>query len=565
MKKFGQKIKLFHVLGIFLFLLAFCIRLLAIRKINPTDNEARLLLNLGEPDKKYIFPFLQQVIVHFFSFFWGNQYLPVRIFNAFFGSLLILCPFLYQRYLGLNASILLSAVLCFDPFFITNSTLVNGYNLVMLMAAICIAFLLKKQYRPACILLMLLFISGQLFGYLLISAVCLVVYSIAKKALTLADIKRELNHLGTEIRDKRIYLLTGVLVCLIGSASLNINLSSIFSEPAKFIAQAGFGYSPENSPLAYFIALLSYLPITVILLPIGIYWAFVLRSEKIGFMLYWIIISGIMVCFNHSHQYFDLIWVALPIWTAISIMLSENLFYPSDWRKSDIITLALLLVILISIMITLLSIVYRIGVNASMTEQVLLIIILFTVLLIMMILYAYIHSIKSGMRLLGLCGLIIGLTFQLSITARSAGLNHRPQFELFWEGYFTDADVFLDIVEKSRYKQLGTRGNLNVAFYTDDHPIETLLLRKAGFSMDQVFSTRDLEQSIIITDRGELDEAANDYHGQRFIRKSYPIWILSPWNNVFTYDYWSWFFFRQSNLYNEYNYLWIKTGGDYVE
>jgi hypothetical protein len=152
----------------------------------------------------------------------------------------------------------------------------------------------------------------------------------------------------------------------------------------------------------------------------------------------------------------------------------------------------------------------------------------------------------------------MGMTMQTAIAARSAGLNRRPQYETLWEGYFPDQDIFLNITEKSRYKQMGTKGNLDVAFLTEGSEAPQWLLREAGYIVEQVWTTERLNNPIVITERGELEGTVKAYNGQRIVRNSFPLWLLSPRENVLSHDFWSWFFFRQSTLFNEYNYVWIR-------
>jgi len=559
MKNFPQDIKIVHFLGALIFLVAMGIRLSAIHNIYLTNHEAAYLFSLVNPDNKFSFPFLQQVIIRSVFSFSGENFQVARVINVLLGSLLVICPFLFKKYLGIIGAVILAAVLSLDPFFIVNSTLVNGQTLVMLLVTFSIAYLLKRKYLLALFLMFLVFLSVQAFSHFFFISVSLVVFGYASKKISVPDIGWVYKNLVTEIRKNLIYFLAGILATFVIAALYGINLASIHPDTGNFLGQAAQGYTPDSSPFAYLITFISYLPLFFVILPASIYMVFVQKSEKMKFVLFWMVISVLIVFYHPGHQLIDLLWVSLPVWIAFAYMLSEGLKSGINFCKNDKIMTVILLVMLVSLSLFLLSIVNRIGFGGNVTGQILSIISVLTISLVAIILYAYIRSVKYAARILAFCILIMGMTMQVAIAARSAGFNQRPQYETLWEGYFPDQDIFLEIAEKSRYKQLGTGGNLDVAFLTEGPEAPQWLLREAGYTVEHVWTTEGLNNPIIITEWGELEDAEKVYNGQKFVRSSFPLWLFSPRENVLSHDYWSWFFFRQSILFNEYNYVWIRT------
>jgi len=340
---------------------------------------------------------------------------------------------------------------------------------------------------------------------------------------------------------------------------LKIDLSSVISGVRPLLSRIEAGYAQENSPQAYFFVLLSYLPVSVFVLPAIIIFILVFKTEKMKLILLWIVAASIMVIFNPNHRFIDLIWVALPIWIGFSLMTCEIYNLAKNWQKKDLILTVLLLIIVSRTFLLTLSIINRVGSGASVMENILMIIVLFTFFLILLIIYSYLNSIKSALTILGLQVLVIGLFFQMAISARSAGLNHQPQYELLWNGYFSDADIFMDIIEQARYSRHGTRGVDEIAFQSHEDHAQKWLSTESGFLVKEIITTSGLDNKLIINQNEELEGTIKTYRGQRFVKNSYPLWILSPRENIFSHDYWSWLFFRKSKLFNEYNYLWVRT------
>jgi len=92
----------------------------------------------------------------------------VRLLPALVGSLFVLTPLLFQRWLGIRPVIILSAVLAIEPTFIALSRYADGRMLTIAFLVFALGFLLRRQYWLSAISLALFLLSGRSVGYALV-------------------------------------------------------------------------------------------------------------------------------------------------------------------------------------------------------------------------------------------------------------------------------------------------------------------------------------------------------------------------------------------------------------
>ena len=157
------KIKNEKLLIAIILLISICIRFFQLDKIPLNDAEARLALNAlnlrkGTYSELAAQPLYLALTSLFFIFSVSN--FTARLFPAFIGSVFVITPFLFKKWIGIKSAMILSMLLTFDPLLISISRQADSRILALFFLIVSVALILFSKKTLAGIASALLLLSG---------------------------------------------------------------------------------------------------------------------------------------------------------------------------------------------------------------------------------------------------------------------------------------------------------------------------------------------------------------------------------------------------------------------
>jgi hypothetical protein len=261
-----------------------------------------------------------------------------------------------------------------------------------------------------------------------------------------------------------------------------------------------------------------------------------------------------------GHRVIDLVWVSVPIWVACAVAVDRWMDLIETIIMKNIVFLLLIFVSISNLILSFLSLTYKYRFGLSLVDNLIAIFTIIVFIITLVIYWAYSQDLKTALGGLGAVMLSLLLLLQFSAANRTSGFSGSSEREIFWDGYYPDKDLVDDLIETSTSNQLGTMAQVKIWL---DREISPEIYWDLGLhEMTEQVANEDPGQGYLVLFR--LDEKTIDlpalYIGQKFVAKSYPDWVNSPLRSVVGNDFWMWFFFRDSQQYQEYNYLWLGVG-----
>lgn len=553
-------LSLFHLIGVVFFVTGLLIRLAAIKSIFLTENEALFLFHLKNADPLSSSSFLYQVIQKVLFFLFGGHFIYARIPNAVIGSLIILVPFLFEKELDKKQILLLSFFFVFDPFMIANSTLLISHNLSLIFTGFFIWTIFRQRWMASIFLVFAILLSGFGSGYFLIFVLLLFLFIKQSNQIKIFEIieriKLELNR-----KNKKQVLFPFLFIIIIVSFLTRVHLTTFINSPMNFIEGWFIDYLLGNMPILYPIVLLSYIPMGILFFMIGLI-RNIGKNDVIHFYLaLWILISTLTITFFPGHLFIDIVWISIPVWVVAARFVSRTQLIETLLKRVNIYGLIGIIVLLTSIFFTLSSLINKISYQANVLDEILLIVVLMMIIILLMGYMSYQTSLQNTLKIAFASLLVIGVVFQASTAMRVSGVTEKPESEVLWNGYYKDGDLIIGLIEQQRSQNLGTKGNLNVAFLEFESAATEWILVQNSINHDNVYGIGKNAWHVIFSGEEQVTGQGEAYAGQRFIINSYPNWLREP-SGIFTADFWRWFFYRQGQAYNEYGLFWslIKPG-----
>lgn len=547
----------FHLIIGIIFIFAFLIRVVGSANINLNQEETQSLLTTFGINASGSSPFINDLITRLFLIFGTNSNLALRLINTIVGSLIILLPVLFVGETSEKIAILSSIFFALDPFAIANSIIFTGNSLSFLMAGLLFdAFIHKQKHFLQLILFMIVFNARGLGYFVLISLLWFT-------ALFLFDrntfFQLKTNILGNKIpifdfRKKFGLLLFGLVLI---AFAFGIALSSLLSEVTTFIKGWASSYQTGNYPIVFIFAVVSYIPLSLI----TVIFFFVKNiggiSKKTKLIILWILISFFIITFYPAHLVVDLMWVSLPLGAISAILISRYLFDNDKKKNMDLPFLAVLLFLGINLTYSVITLVYRYIWALEYSNLIITIFVVSVFFAVLVIYRAYSLSTSMALVSLSLVFLSIFGSYQVSVAMRSAGINHKPEKEILWNGYFQDRDIVNKIMSTTKANLFGTKGQLSIFVIGQNNPAITWLAQGEKINFGQSAALLNFPD-VVFSDSEVFDAYGGNYQGQIYIANSYPLWTWDPLASVVSGDYWNWLLFRDSQQFTEYNSIWIS-------
>jgi hypothetical protein len=555
-RKIHFELRIFHLIFLCIFFIAFFIRLYGAININLTNIEAKDLLTVSAIDLKGISSYFYPLVLKLVLFFGIDGNLALRFLNLIIGSLMVFFPLFFTKDIGKKAAILSSVFIAIDPFSIANSVIFSGNLLTIFFTIILIESLVHRRNNFIQWILILLVFHSRGLGFLILSSALFLMLVILLKRQYFEKIKNSFSENTTK---KINYVIIGifsfVLICI--SIIIKIPISNLAADISNFVRGWSNNYQPGAYPIVFPFGIFSYIPFVLL---ICIF--FIIGKPKIPFqntnlLFLWSVLSFLIITINPSHILIDLIWVSLPLCIIAAMTISSYIPLQNYFEKENIIFIGILLVIGFNFCLNIFTLVYRTTWGIDITNPLLSTIFIGIFIIILLIYKAYASTITISLSSFFLAFSLILLIFQFSISTRTAGMNQKPEKEIFWNGYLEDQDIVNKITMTTRNNIFGTAGQLKIYLDGQINPSIVWALQK-----DNLQFTGDdfkLYEPDVIISSGEVNpEKIGAYQGENYISKSFPEWTLDPLNSVVSTDYWNWLLFRNSQQYKEYNALWLN-------
>ena len=548
--------KIKHLIYLAIFLVALLIRSLAAERLTATQPEAEIFLNLtgglveGGSRGSVLYQLLTLPLVSMF----GNGNLVLRFWVVLAGSLITLLPLFYEDLLGNRTALILAGLLALDPFQSVNSMQVNGSALILLCLFAAVGFLRKEHYGPGLAALLGFLFSGQksVYGLELLVVAVLIAFVLKRQHELAGKCQNVIEFVKSHLQTIGTTLALMILIMLL----LGIQLSDIVKDYLSFFDGWGSGYAVGNLPQLFPIALLAYMPLGFI----GLF-PFRTNGKKNIYLILAgsLIITLIAVAIQPGHQLLDLVWPSLILCTLCAIKLDGFLSSIKIYPGNIYIYAMLLTAVLISLFINFGMFIYQVHYGINVINKILSIITLFVLLTMAVIFLAYNETIPFSLTALRIGLFITIFIVQIAFTWRTTGLNGNPSSEILWGGYFEDTEIVIDLIDNADFQVLGTGVENKVALLDYTNQAVKWTISQNYELTEHLYGLGVTQYAVVLTDSSDEDiqEIVDGYYGQNFIANSYPLWTWQPLKSLADSDFWYWLVFRQGQMVHDNNYIWI--------
>ena len=554
--KSKHELNSFHLAIFGLFVLAFSIRIYGANAIGITDSEAEVLLSVTGIKPSAAEPFFYSLIIQMMQFLGFNCTLGIRIINVLMGSLITILPALFYKEIGKKTAIIASLLFAFDPFGIANSIVFSGNSVTILLVGLLVDALIHDREYLIQLVVLLLICNGRGLGYFSIfSLIFLIVLFFVDKDTFYAFLKNIIEKTST--KKNSMITWTSIIFVLFLAIIFKNPFSNIAADISNFILGLSKNYQIGNYPIVYPFAIFSYMPVALVFTLI-----FLIKKPEAEIKLHrlgslWLGLVFAVITFYPRHLMIDLIWVSLPLWLITSFLISKYFSVQYHLQKDNWPFLGILLVTEINLGLNMVSLVYRSIWGLDVTNTLLTILLISVFTIVLWLYQAYVSSISKALSALVLITLFMGGLVQLSISARTAASNQKPENEIIWNGYFEGRDIVGKIIENTKTSITGTTGLLNIFIDGKINPSEIWLINKERlFFQKSDISSNNPE--VVVSSNQAIAIRDDPYQGQEYISNSYPLWTWDPVRSFISTDFWNWFFFRSNLQYKEYNSIWIN-------
>lgn len=542
-----------------IFLIGLFFRIYGAYKINFTEFEAAYVMGI-EGFVSYT-PSILQNFVNKFILQLPNYSPPAfRFLSIFAGSFIILLPYLLRQTIGNRSALVCAIFFAFDPFLIADSILITGNTFVLLAAGLLVVAWIDKKYELVPVLLLSMTMMGRGFVYFIIAINVFLLITSSYPAF-LAGFRSGLSNLGSKLGELNKLVTLGLILIIIFLIS-STNIDIFVADLSAFFMNIASNYRPGNSPFLYPLALLVYIPLGIVFAILSLFLGPLLSRKMVKLAMIGGGIFLLLIILFPGRRVVDLVWVSAPVWAVSAIGITHLYDLIKPGLKSSLVFIILLLVSMGNLILSILSLTYRYRFGLALVGNLVAIFTILVFAITLLIYWAYLRDIKTALGGLGTTLFILLLLFQLSAASHTAGFSGSPEREIFWDGYFPDKPLIDNLIETSIGNQMGTLAPVEIWVDRDISP-EVYW----DFGLNQI--TKQIanegpvqEYFVVLKFTEEPVNLSALYIGQKFVAKSFPIWMISPLRSLMSDDFWSWFLIRDSQPYQEYNYLWLSAGNN---
>jgi len=551
-----------HLIYVFLFLTAFAIRFFGSQKLPINSYEASILLNIT--GRAPIYPeglaIIESILIKSSFFIFGDSDLAARIWPIIAGSILTLLPLYLRKQINPKIGVMLSLFIAIDPFMVVNSIQLGSNIYAFLAFAFLLGAIWKRDVFRGILNLILLFFSGRGVMIAMILSIAFLVYQKVHEGDFIKNFIEESKEWWKRNNTFQFqkYLFFGLLL-VIGFAIFKIDISLILSDLINNLEYLTRGYSIGESPLAFGVVLISYLPFYIILL---LYWLINLLHKgkrPKNFLILWITIALLFIMINPYHKFFDLLWVSGPMLLYSSIIIPVIIKRRNINNIYELIRTLLFLVLLIALSMNFSNFIYQGYTGLSQVQTLISIITIVIVIAAFVIFLSYQYNMKHSFHSLISAILIIFFVVQVGFSIRANGLSSLRYSEVLWAGNHFDKQIIQNQIKSNEQTREFTNDGMKIGLLKLQEPGILWELRTYDVSLYKKNLKPNEKFDILISQTDFIVGTAEKYYGQEFIVDAFPKWSIEPIKSLWLYDYWSWLIFRKSQMHKSFNYIWVNV------
>lgn len=521
-----------------IFLIAIFFRFPNLGFLPLSDVEAKLALDsyaLNSPSIIVNSPqvLLTNINAAIFYVFDTNNFL-VRFVPALTGSLLVIIPFFFRRYINKNFLLLISFWMAIDPGFVTLSRQVNSSLLILVFALLTCLSILNKNYALSGIFLGFLVLNGNSFWI----AVLPVFFTIIILRLLKIPLMESFTSEVQDIPWKKLLIFFGGSV-VIGSTAGFIFPGQFGNILNGFLEYLNGWTGPEHTNFWFLIRTLLIYNLPLFLFGfIGLIWITRNFRDRGYLIEIWLFLNFLQLLLYPQRNVEMLIWVMIPLLISASTFLSSHIsMYGTN--KKTIVTVVGFGLIFLGFM-TLISL--KIGSTAwqqtgNNSWSVMLVAFGFILILLAVFLIGWTISWKTaGKSFLFLVIIYLGI-YSVSASWNAAGLRKPYQNEMWWlDSVPVEQDLVTSTIDNYSDWNGGFKNNAEIKVVNFDYPSIRWALREYKNTQFINVLPNLSNPQMIISRIDEQISMVDSYRGQDFTWSTKPVWSFltnSEWETWF--------------------------------
>ena len=562
-----RKISVENALFACALLLALGIRFIHLGDLPLTDGEARLALQAlqiahGSRPLLGTQP-LYQVLTAAGFFLFGASNFMARFWPALSGSLLVLAPASFQKFLGRKSTVILAFLLAFEPGSWAMSRQAGSLMLAASLLWMCLAAWQSKHNRLAGILAGLALLGGPnaWFG-LLGLGLALLLYRQMTRRKTNTDKnvdQEEIPDVGQDIIPvsnfwrTMVYWGIGTLL-LVGTGLLFVpnGLSAWAGSLVAFLGN--WKTVPSVSAGTILAAILFYNPLVLAFGLTGIIRGII--QGKRDFILPWLMALAalVLVLLYPARQTADLVWVMIPLGGLAAMEMGRTLTLPDQYRAEVTLTVFLIFLFSVFAWLDVIGLPSSVGNPTLIRSRYILLAGSLALLAFSLILVALTWETKTVLHGMSWSGLIVLGLFSLATGVGAAGLRQPPTAELWQpQGRFNQAALLQKTMNELSSWNHGEDRDLGITLLSEvNSPAVLWELRDWPVTVvNQLDATSTPD--LILTLPGTQVKLASVYKGENFVLRETP-----SWNSLSSDGWLTWVAFRRIQVQKEMMVLWAR-------
>jgi len=550
----AEKYNLEYCIYILIFILAISIRLVNLGEVSLSDFEAtRAIQSL-----KYIQnhsgisgsnpAYLSFTSLLFYIF--GSSNFIARLSPVIAGSLLVLAPFGFRKYLGREASLIAALGLAIDPGMVALSRLAGGPMMAIGFGFLSVSFLVNSSPIWAGIFAGLALSSGHSIYFGVIS---ILITLVASKLIGLFP--NNFSGLSDNLGIKNKNLISNTL--LICAVTIILVCTLFFSIPSGLgswgnsvsVFLRGWT-SPSTVPISQpLLALLSYQPLAVLFALITLVRGFLNDNRKYQWLGVLVLFISVMTLLYPGRLVYDVAWALVPIWALASVEVARHIKIP----KPPLVAFGQAgLIIVLSILFWQISLRPQSG-NSTWVVMIIIPVIIILSIILIGLGWTW-DAAKGGV----IWGLILILNVYLLSTMVRASFNQQNSPKELWTPKPGPGQI--QLIEKSLNNlallHSGREDSIPILSLVDSPSLAWILKDFPNVTFSDQLDPGMLVPIIISPQDGSDLSQTMSYRGQDFIVSEYPGWSgpLPSWEQL-----WRWILFREAKTQAENIVLWARA------
>jgi len=538
---------------VMLFFGSLIIRLVAAAKLPLNAFESALLMNNpgGLAAWENPISLIESVLIKTTYLVFGQTQLGARLWPALAGSILVTIPLYLKEMLGKKLSLILGLLLAIEPFLLANSLQVGSNIFAILGLTIFLAALVKVDKPLTMIGALILLLSGRgLFPSLVLITILYLFHRNIHALYRIRFEKADIKNIGYS---SRIQLAGAVFIAALVVSLLKIDLSSLLATISAYFPQTINPYFRHATNKGLPVVLLSYAPLIISIFVIFCFRYLTRTKTFVMILLIAVIALSLWIIIMPDKNYLDLVWVTLPMLIGCAYYLSELLVQENN--PSGLVMFLISIILIISLFGSFSQFIYQGRYGLSQGNSLITMVIIIFLLIFFYFAFLAFGSDTQFLRVTGLSLLVVVSVMQISFSFRAAGFTRNVSHELLLSGAIADADIVMRTVEIRSIARQSVDNNVQIGVEAGLSPQLGWILKNENVYLFPSGASGPLSLDIVLTKENTI-QINRKYVGQSMTADVYPKWIETPISSLFDYDYWSWLFFRNSNIVKATHHIW---------